>query len=91
MAIVMMDSWAFCRGREVAASVAERSGYRQVEEDGVLQAAEMPSRTRQAFESGQLDPFNADVDDGLSPAEYRQFVEHRRRQRAEQQASAPRN
>jgi len=59
--------------------------------DGVLQAGEMPQRIREAFESGQLDPFNADRDDGLSPIEYRRFVEHRRRQQAEQQASAAGN
>jgi peroxiredoxin len=56
--------------------------------DGVLRTAEMPDDLRQAFDGGRLDPFNADGDDGLTPEEYRSFVEYRRKQRAEQQAAA---
>jgi hypothetical protein len=56
--------------------------------DGVLRTAEMPDDLRKAFEGGRLDPFNADGDDGLTPEEYRGFVEYRRKQRAEQQAAA---
>jgi len=56
--------------------------------DGVMQAAEMPPRMAEAFEQGRFDPFNADGDGGLNPAEYRAYVEYRREQRAKQQASA---
>lgn len=56
--------------------------------DGVLQGAEMPGRLREAFEGGQLDPFNEDGDDGLSPAEYRRYAKYRRQQREQQQAAA---
>ncbi len=56
--------------------------------DGVMQADEMPPRMAEAYGQGRFEPFNADGDDGLSPAEYRAFVEYRRKQRAQQQASA---
>jgi len=39
MPILMMDSWAFCHGREVAARVADRTGFEQIDEDVVLRAA----------------------------------------------------
>ena len=74
---------------QLAFDIAQFFGGWDDDFDGVLQPAEMPGRIREAFEGGQLDPFNADGDGALSPGEYRHFVEHRRRQRAEQQASAP--
>jgi hypothetical protein len=76
---------------QLAFDIAQFFGGWDDDFDGVLQAGEMPGRIREAFVGGQLDPFNADGDDGLSPAEYRAFVEHRRRQRAEQQAAAGAN
>ncbi len=39
MAILMMDSWAFCHGREVAARVAERTGFERLDEETVVRAA----------------------------------------------------
>ncbi|MEM7452685.1 MAG: hypothetical protein AAGA41_08635, partial [Pseudomonadota bacterium] len=55
--------------------------------DGVMQQDEMPRRLGEAFGAGRFDSFNADKDDGLSPAEYRAYVEYRRKQRAQQAAA----
>ncbi|MEL6447951.1 MAG: redoxin domain-containing protein [Pseudomonadota bacterium] len=55
--------------------------------DGVMQQDEMPPRMGEAFGAGRFDSFNADKDDGLSPAEYRAYVEYRRKQRAQQAAA----
>lgn len=39
MPILMMDTWAFCHGREIAAAVAARTGLEPIDEDAVLGAA----------------------------------------------------
>ena len=39
MPSLMIDSWAFCHGREIAAAVASRTGLEPVAEEAVLRAA----------------------------------------------------
>ncbi len=74
---------------ELEFNIAQMFGGFDDDFDGVLTAKEMPGRLGEAFEAGQLDPFNKDGDDALSPVEYRAFVEYRRKQAAEQrQANA---
>lgn len=77
---------------ELGFNIAQMFGGFDDDFDGILSAAEMPGRLGEAFQAGRLDPFNKDGDNGLSPAEYRGFVEYRRKQAAEQaKASAASN
>lgn len=54
---------------------------------GALTVNEMPASLREAFEAGQLAPFNTNKDDALSHSEYRAFTKYRMAESANHQSA----